>query len=58
MASSPKQQDLLASKDIWKDAGISTNMGPELKKLGITPDKLLKTPSQVGGGRINISDRD
>ena len=57
MSKSPKQTNLLASKDIWKESGISTNMGPELKKLGITPDKLIKTPSQVGGGRTNISDR-
>ncbi len=59
MSRSPKQTNLLASKDIWKESGISASPGmkKELNKLKITPQQLIKTPSQVGGGRTNISDR-
>ena len=42
-----KGKTLIASGDIWEDAGISASSGmkDELKKLGITPTRLIKTTS-------------
>ena len=50
---------LLASNDIWKDAGISASPGmkKELKALGITPIKLINTKSSGLSGGSKISDR-
>ena len=54
-----KGKTLLASGDIWKDAGIeaSEGMKKELKSLGITPVKLIETKSSGLSGKSNISDR-
>ena len=54
-----KGKTLLASGDIWKDAGISASPGMKetLKSLGITPVKLINTKSSGLGSRKNISDR-
>ena len=50
-----KGKTLLASKDIWSKAGIETNMGDELKKLGITPTRLIKTTSSgISGSSSNF----
>lgn len=54
-----KGKTLLASGDIWKDAGISASPGMKktLKSLGITPVKLINTKSSGIRGSKNISDR-